>query len=509
VASKKHQPVVRSRVWWNASAHTHEMTYVIININISVTLHIREWKFMRSKTRFAILAVVLIALVSLVPSARANPGPHVAVPQSPLSIGQPVYITYYTDPGEDGTAIVCIGKTDTTCLSGEIWDSGWITITGGLAYDVTAPGLSTPGTYYAGVDFCQNSPGPCSNMKYMHQAFHVVGSTTTTTTPTLATDWAVLSVSLSPSAPYVGDQVTFSMVMTALSSPAPFPQSFAAVCQIDGVSCGGGSLTYPGPMGTPLTVSAQTPWIATLGTHTLIWGVATIPVGLDPDKSNNMKSITFTVAQSSSQQTTTASSTASQAPDFQVNASPPSQTVLQGATISYAVDVVALNGFNSQVSLSVSGLPSGANGVFSNPSGTPNFASTLTVTLSGDVATGSYALTVIGSGAGLSHVANLVLTVNAATVTQTSASPTETSASSTQTSSDLMSMIQQNQLLILGAVVLLAAVLIAVALRGRRKPTPTQPTGTGTTPGMVYCGKCGTQNPTANEFCATCGTKLH
>jgi hypothetical protein len=298
-------------------------------------------------------------------------------------------------------------------------------------------------------------------------------TTSTTTPPTPATDWAVLSVSLSPSAPHVGDPVTFSMVVTALSSPGPFPQSFAAVCQIDGVSCGGGSHTYPGPLDTPFTVSAQTPWIATVGTHTLTWGVATIPVGLDPDKSNNMKSTTFTVAQASSQQTTTASSTASQAPDFQVNVSPPSQTVLQGETTSYAVDVAGLNGFNSQVSLSVSGLPPGANGVFSNPSGTPNFASTLTVILSGDVATGSYTLVVTGSGGGLSHVANLVLTVNAAVVTQTSASSTETVASSTQTSSDLTSMIQQNQLLILAAVVLLAAVIIAVALRGRRKPTST------------------------------------
>jgi hypothetical protein len=328
--------------------------------------------------------------------------------------------------------------------------------------------------------------------------------------PTPATDWAVLSVSLSPSSPNVGDQVTFSMVVTALSSQTSFPQQFAAACQIDGVSCGGGSLTYPGPLGTPMTVSTQTPWTATAGTHTLTWAVVTIPVGQDPNKSNNAKSITFTVAQASSQQTTTVSSTYSTTPqapsDFQVNVSPPSQTALQGETLSYSVNVVALNGFNSQVSLSVSGLPSGASGVFSSPLGTPNFASTLTVTLSGDVATGSYRLTVTGSGGGLSHVANLVLTVNAAVVTQTSASSTETAASSTQTSSDLMSLIQQNQLLIL--VVLLAAVIIAVALRRRRNPTQTQPTS-GATPGMIYCQSCGTQNATTNEFCGKCGVKLH
>jgi hypothetical protein len=129
--------------------------------------------------------------------------------------------------------------------------------------------------------------------------------TFTITVVTAATDWAVLSVSLSPSSPNVGDQVTFSMVVTVLSSQTSFPQQFAAACQIDGVSCGGGSLTYPGPLGTPMTVSTQTPWTATSGTHTLTWGVATIPVGQDPDKSNNMMSKTFTVSQVSISTTTT------------------------------------------------------------------------------------------------------------------------------------------------------------------------------------------------------------
>lgn len=122
---------------------------------------------------------------------------------------------------------------------------------------------------------------------------------------TPATDWAVLSVSLSSPNPNVGDLVTFSMVVTALSSQASFPQNFAAVCQIDGVSCGGGTLTYPGPLGTPMTVSTQTPWTATAGTHTLTWAVATIPVGQDPDKSNNAMSKTFTVAPQVSTSTAT------------------------------------------------------------------------------------------------------------------------------------------------------------------------------------------------------------
>ncbi len=167
-------------------------------------------------------------------------------------------------------------------------------------------------------------------------------------------------------------------------------------------------------------------------------------------------------------------------PDFTIYVSPPSQSVLQGQTASYSVNVAALNGFNSQVSLSVSGLPSGANGFFSNPSGTPNFASTLTVTLPSDVSTSTYTLTVTGSGGGLTHVANLALTVNAATVTQTS-QPTGAT-----------------DLPILVGIVLLVAVLIWVALRRRRKPTPAQPTKTGVTTGKnntAFCPGCGGRLP--------------
>ncbi len=122
---------------------------------------------------------------------------------------------------------------------------------------------------------------------------------------TPATDWAVLSVSLSPPNSNVGDLVMFSMVVTAVSSQGSFPQQLAAVCQIDGASCGSGTFTYPGPVGTPMTVSTQTPWTATFGTHTLTWGVATIPVGQDPNKGNKAMSKSFTVAQVSITTTTT------------------------------------------------------------------------------------------------------------------------------------------------------------------------------------------------------------
>ena len=112
----------------------------------------------------------------------------------------------------------------------------------------------------------------------------------------IVTDWATTSVSLTPSSPNVGDQVTFSMVITTVSSQGAFPQEARVGCFVDSTFEGGQIVTYPGPVGAPMTVQIQTPWTAVAGTHTLTCGVGTIPAGLDPNKSNNLMSTTFTVS---------------------------------------------------------------------------------------------------------------------------------------------------------------------------------------------------------------------
>jgi len=104
----------------------------------------------------------------------------------------------------------------------------------------------------------------------------------------------------------------------------------------------------------------------------------------------------------------------SQAKDFRIDISPPTQTISQGQVTSYSLSIVGLNGFNSPVSLSLAGLPAGANYAFSIPSGTPDFSSVLTVTLPNNVQTGSFTLTVTGSGGGLNRVASAVLVITAA-----------------------------------------------------------------------------------------------
>jgi sugar lactone lactonase YvrE len=72
-------------------------------------------------------------------------------------------------------------------------------------------------------------------------------------------------------------------------------------------------------------------------------------------------------------------------PDFTITATPSSQTVAPGASATYTVTIAATNGnFNNVVTLSATGLPTGANGAFAPTTITPgksNGTSTFTVKL--------------------------------------------------------------------------------------------------------------------------------
>jgi hypothetical protein len=207
--------------------------------------------------------------------------------------------------------------------------------------------------------------------------------------------------------------------------------------------------------------------------------------------------MTITGTAGAKTQTTTVALTIGQAPDFRIDVSPGSGTSTQGETASFSVNVVGLNGFNSQVSLSLSGLPTGVGGTFSVQSSVPDFSSTLTLTIPANSPTGSFTLTITGTGGGLTRVANVVLVVNPAptqTTTQTATSP----------GGNLTDILQGNSLLIIAALIILVIVLAAIALSRRGKLSAPQQQG----PGRVFCGKCGADNSRSNEFCSSCGNKL-
>jgi hypothetical protein len=128
--------------------------------------------------------------------------------------------------------------------------------------------------------------------------------------------------------------------------------------------------------------------------------------------------------------------------DFSLSVSPSSQTLTQGASTSYASTMTPSNGFSGQVTLSVSGLPTGATGSLSANPVSPNTKtcptcqnSTLTVNTAPTTPTGTYTVTVTGtSGSGssmLQHATTVTLVVNANTSSTPSFSLTASPSSLT------------------------------------------------------------------------------
>jgi hypothetical protein len=107
-------------------------------------------------------------------------------------------------------------------------------------------------------------------------------------------------------------------------------------------------------------------------------------------------------------------------PYFTLSSSPQSLTIARGSSGSSMI-TSALNGnFNSSVSLSASGLPAGANAMFSPSSiSAPGAGSSLlTISLDGSAPVGDYAVTVKGTGAGQTHSTVFSLTVTNGISTQ-------------------------------------------------------------------------------------------
>ncbi|WP_374497657.1 S8 family serine peptidase [Vogesella indigofera] len=101
-------------------------------------------------------------------------------------------------------------------------------------------------------------------------------------------------------------------------------------------------------------------------------------------------------------------------PDFSLNTSPASRSVVSGGGTSYTTTVTATGGFGSSVDLGVSGLPLGASGSFSpDPLSGGSGSATLSVTTSSNTAAGSYPLLISGIGGGLSRSSTATLLVTA------------------------------------------------------------------------------------------------
>jgi uncharacterized membrane protein len=214
--------------------------------------------------------------------------------------------------------------------------------------------------------------------------------------------------------------VTPASYAVALGTPASFT---VTVAPTNGFA-GNVSLSAPPP-------SEAT---ATLSTNTIPNGSGTSTLTVTPTSSNTpgifnyYAGVTATSGSLTHSVSVTLEVNSLSTPDFSLNATPASQTVLPGNGTSYALSLTPSNGFASNVSLSVGGLPAGANATFNkNPVPKGSGTSTLTVTTPSSTAPGKYSLIITGTSGSLSHSELVNLVVNAASTPDFSLSATPAS----------------------------------------------------------------------------------
>jgi subtilase family serine protease len=103
--------------------------------------------------------------------------------------------------------------------------------------------------------------------------------------------------------------------------------------------------------------------------------------------------------------------TTTAAPGYSLSASPSSVSVVQGSAGTSTITVAVSGGFDSSVSLSASGLPTGVTAGFSPTSVTGAGSSTLTRTVASTTVAGTYPITVTGTSGSTTETTTVSLTV--------------------------------------------------------------------------------------------------
>jgi hypothetical protein len=142
-------------------------------------------------------------------------------------------------------------------------------------------------------------------------------------------------------------------------------------------------------------------------------GCSTLTVYTSTSTPGGSSTLTISgVSGSLTQSATVGLVTIGNSPSFTLTVSPEAQGVTAGQSASYTVASAAVNGFDSVIALSVSGLPSGATGTFSPTSITGTGTSTLKVSTSSSTPDGGFTFSITGTSGSLIDAILATITIN-------------------------------------------------------------------------------------------------
>jgi pseudomonalisin len=161
-------------------------------------------------------------------------------------------------------------------------------------------------------------------------------------------------------------------------------------------------------------------------------GTSTVTIAVSNAAAPGIYSIAVKAASGSFSSTATISLTVADPATFALSATPASISAAPGGFASSTILMTPVNGFNSNVALSASGLPVGVTVQFSSSTITKALGATITARVASTVPMGSYPITVTGSG-GVSPAPAVVVTlvVSGFTVSTSSATASLARGSST------------------------------------------------------------------------------
>ena len=144
-------------------------------------------------------------------------------------------------------------------------------------------------------------------------------------------------------------------------------------------------------------------------------GTSTMTITVGASTATGTYPIIVTGTSGSTVETTTVTLTVTgTSPNFTISDSPSSITVAPGGTGHSTITTTVSGGFNSSITLSASGVPSGVTVSFSpNPIPAPGSGtSTMSITVSRRTRAGTHTITIKGTGGSTSHTTTLTLTIS-------------------------------------------------------------------------------------------------